>query len=113
MKTNLFWDIVKKEVARKDTNFEWLYQKTGISKGTFSSWKNRNIIPRADATYKIANALEVSVEYLLTGMDKINSPSNPNVNEIVKTIVCFDNNDLKAVLSLAQSLSARYLSKAR
>ena len=111
MKAKLFWNIVKKEVARKNTNFEWLYQKTGIPKGTFSSWKNRNIIPRADAAYKIAKALNVSVEYLLTGLDKINNSSNSDICEIVETLVCFDKNDLNAILALAQSLSARYLVK--
>ncbi|MDR1996796.1 MAG: helix-turn-helix domain containing protein [Candidatus Margulisbacteria bacterium] len=108
MKAELFWRIVKHEVKRQNTSFEWLYRKTSIAKGTFSSWKNRNIIPRADAVYKIAAALKVSSEYLLTGLDRFRKQSNPLMNEIVETMVFFDNNDLKAVAALVQSLALRY-----
>jgi hypothetical protein len=45
MNAAFFWKMVKKEVERQRTSFEWLYRKTNIPKGTFSSWKNRNIIP--------------------------------------------------------------------
>ncbi|MFP3040567.1 helix-turn-helix domain containing protein [Treponema primitia] len=57
MNAEFFWKMVKREVDRQQTSFEWLYRKTGIPKGTFSSWKTRNIIPRADEAYLIAEAL--------------------------------------------------------
>jgi transcriptional regulator with XRE-family HTH domain len=75
MDAEVFWKIVKKEVKRQGTSFEWLYRKTGISKGTFSSWKSRNLIPRADDAYRIAGALQVSMEYLLTGKEGSSEPS--------------------------------------
>ena len=77
MNAEFFWKMVKKEVDRQHTSFEWLYRKTQVPKGTFSSWKSRNIIPRADEAIFIAEALKVSVEYLLTGADHPNKPSNP------------------------------------
>jgi transcriptional regulator with XRE-family HTH domain len=104
----VFWKIIKNEVARQKTSFEWLYYKTGISKGTFSSWKNRKIIPRADDAYKIATALHVSVEYLLTGSDRTKRHSNPCLQEIIENLIGLDALDLKAVSALTQTLALRY-----
>jgi transcriptional regulator with XRE-family HTH domain len=108
MKAEFFWKMVKKEVERQQTSFEWLYRKTRIPKGTFSSWKNRSIIPRADEAFRIAEALKVSVEYLLTGADRIKEPSNSAINEINETIPFFDDNDLKTLLATVRAMAARY-----
>ncbi|MDR1323591.1 MAG: helix-turn-helix domain-containing protein [Candidatus Margulisbacteria bacterium] len=111
MTGRVFWKIVKNEVARQKTSFEWLYYKTGISKGTFSSWKNRQIIPRADEAYKIAAVLHVSVEYLLTGSDRTKTRSNPCLQEIIETLIGLDAPDLKAVSALTQALATRHAKK--
>jgi hypothetical protein len=108
MSAEFFWKMVKKEVERQQTSFEWLYRKTQIPKGTFSSWKNRNIIPRADEALLIAEALKVSVEYLLTGAEPRKKPSNPSVQEIGETVPFFDDNDLKTILATVRSMAARY-----
>jgi len=110
MNGKFFWEMVKKEVERQNTSFEWLYQKTKIPKGTFSSWKNRKIIPRADEAYLIANSLMVSIEYLLTGCDSASSISNNTISEISKTIPFLDDYDLQAILATAQAMSDRYKS---
>ena len=111
MNAEFFWKMVKKEVERQNTSFEWLYRKTNIPKGTFSSWKNRDIIPRADEALLIAQALNVSVEFLLTGVDKPAELSNPIVNEITQIIPFFDNNDLQTILTTVRSMSGRYNKK--
>jgi transcriptional regulator with XRE-family HTH domain len=108
MDAEFFWKMVKKEVERQQTSFEWLYRKTRIPKGTFSSWKSRNIIPRADEAFRIAEALKVSVEYLLTGADRPKKPSNPIAHEISETIPFFDNNDLKTIYATVRAMAARY-----
>lgn len=107
MDGEMFWKIVKREVDRQNTSYEWLYRKTGIPKGTFSSWKNRNIIPRADAACRIAAALGVSVEYLLTGTDKPGEVSNLLLRETVKNLVFLDDFDLAAVEALTRTLAKR------
>jgi transcriptional regulator with XRE-family HTH domain len=108
MNAKFFWKTVKKEVDRQNTSFEYLYRKTGIPKGTFSSWKSRDIIPRADEAYKIAGALGVSIEYLLTGRDGTGGPSNPALEEIVGYMVSLDQNDLNSVDVLIRAMSKRY-----
>jgi len=108
MNGEFFWKMVKKEVERQQTSFEWLYRKTQIPKGTFSSWKNRNIIPRADEAFLIAEALKVSVEYLLTGADSQKKPSNPAISEISETVPFFDDIDLQTTLATVRAMIARY-----
>jgi len=111
MKAEFFWRMVTKEVERQRTSFEWLYRKTQIPKGTFSSWKNRKTIPRADEAFRIAQALKVSVEYLLTGDEQPGEPSNPAVHEISETVPFFDDNDLRTLLATVRAMAVRYQNK--
>lgn len=48
-------------------------EKTGISSGNISDWKNGRSTPKADALIKIADLLDCSVDYLLGRTDQ---PSN-------------------------------------
>jgi len=111
MNADFFWKMVKKEVERQKTSFEWLYIKTNIPKGTFSSWKSRNTIPRADEAYLIAQALNVSVEYLVTGKDNINNPSNPVLNEIIEKAALLDTSDLQVILAAVQAMTVKKTEK--
>ena len=111
MNAEFFWDMVKKEVERQHTSFEWLYRKTRISKGTFSSWKSRNTIPRADEAFLIANSLKVSVEYLLTGIDEPIEASNKAIHKIAEKIPFFDDYDLQTITATVQAMAIRYKKK--
>jgi transcriptional regulator with XRE-family HTH domain len=112
MDGSFFWDMVAREVERQRTSFEWLYRKTLVSKGTFSSWKTRNLLPRADAAYRIARALGVSVEYLLTGRDEARSPSNPALQELIESVtralIVFDPFDRENLAALVSTMTRRY-----
>ena len=108
MNAEFFWQMTRKEVERQHTSFEWLYRKTNIPKGTFSSWKNRNTIPRADEALRIASALGVSMEYLLTGAERQSEPSNPALHEITETVPLFDDNDVQILLATVRAMAARY-----
>jgi hypothetical protein len=41
--------------------------KTRIPSSTLSTWKKKNIYPRADEAFKIASAIGTTVEYLVSG----------------------------------------------
>jgi transcriptional regulator with XRE-family HTH domain len=45
--------------------------KTGISQSTLSTWRTQGTYPRADIAVEIAEALQTTVEYLVTGSDNI------------------------------------------
>jgi transcriptional regulator with XRE-family HTH domain len=108
MNASLFWQRVRNEVDSQNTSFEWLYQKSKIAKGTFSSWRNRNSYPRADAAFRIAQALGVSLEYLMTGLDKAPEKVHPDIREIFETIAVVDEPDLKSVKALVKTMALRY-----
>jgi transcriptional regulator with XRE-family HTH domain len=109
MDAKKFWGRVKREVDCQNTSFEWLYGKTGIAKGTFASWKSRGIMPRADEAYRIAEALGVTVKYLVTGHDGGPGASRfKDIEEVLSALALFDQTDRDAVKALVKALSARY-----
>ena len=55
---------VRNQLGLKDAD---VARETGITKSTFSDWKNGRSCPKDEKLRKIANCLGVSVEYLKTG----------------------------------------------
>lgn len=58
---------IKKGTSRKE-----VANHCGISTNTISTWISRGTIPAADIAIKIAEYLDVSVEWLVTGHDREN-----------------------------------------
>ena len=79
-----FWKKVKKRLP-PELNQTWLCDEIGVSTGTMSSWITHDRIPKADVAVKIAKALGVSVEYLVTNEDEILEPEQVT-NEVVRTL---------------------------
>ncbi len=67
--TNLFSAIEARGASKK------LSEATGISTGNISDWRSGKSKPNADALVKIADYLNVSVDYLLGRTD------NPDINK--------------------------------
>jgi hypothetical protein len=65
-------------------------------------------MPPADIAVKIANALGVSVEYLVTGKEVKTEPSlqslNHNIRSIIQTILELNEKDVEIMLGLASIL---------
>ena len=65
-----FKENLKSELAYKDMQVKELAAKAGISRHTLDNYLNiREHIPTLDIAVKIAQALDVSVEYLATGKE--------------------------------------------
>lgn len=59
----------------------------GYTPQIFNNWKTRNSIPRSDDLYKIAQYLNVSMEWLLTGKDlDLDSVYKSKYEALVKAI---------------------------
>lgn len=61
----------------------------GISLQPFTSWANRGSIPGADIAYHIAEYLNVSVDWLLTGIEKKTQTTDlppPEILELAEDI---------------------------
>lgn len=64
------WEIFEKLIKEKGLTAYKVSQVTGIGRSTFTDWKNGRSMPGTDKLIKIAEYLEVSVEYLKTGKEK-------------------------------------------
>lgn len=63
-----FWKRVK-TLMPEDITQTWLAHEIGATPHMLSQWIVRGSIPRADKAQKIADALGVTVEYLVTGRE--------------------------------------------
>jgi transcriptional regulator with XRE-family HTH domain len=82
-----------------------LSAKTGIPKGTLNCYLGaRASMPPVDIALKIAEALDLSVEYLATGKERKNKNSlqsfGHNVRSIIQIILEMDEVNVEIVLDL-------------
>ena len=86
---NSFRENLRSELDFQGLTVKELSAKTGIIKGTLDNYLGvRASIPPADIAVKIAQALNVSVEYLVTGKDeKSKSPTFIQINPETKSIL--------------------------
>ncbi len=66
-----FWENV--EILRKEQNttYRWIASKMGVSETTVSSMRKANTEPRASEAVKIAEALDTTVEYLVSNKESV------------------------------------------
>ncbi|MDR1870151.1 MAG: helix-turn-helix domain-containing protein [Treponema sp.] len=75
---------------------------SGVNKRAIDTYvRTRASMPPADAAVKIAKALGVTVEYLVTGED---SSMSKEVNRITRSILSLNQRDRKLVVSLVKSM---------
>lgn len=76
---NMFWNNVKSELDYQGISQKELAAKANLNIGTIRNQITREIIPDLDSAYKIAQALNQPLEYLINGdvfpPDNINLPS--------------------------------------
>lgn len=89
-----FKDNLKSELAYSGMSVKELAAKSGVNKYSIDNYLNaRGQIPSLEAGLKIAQALNVTVEYLVTGIE------TKQPKEIKKS-----NNDVKTIARLAEQL---------
>ena len=64
-----FWKRINKRIKELNITQESLCSDLGINLGTFKQQITHARFPSVDSAFKIARALGVSVEYLVTGED--------------------------------------------
>lgn len=110
-----FKENLKAELEYQDIQLKELAEKTRISKNTLSNYlTGHKSLPAADNAVKIAKALGVTVEYLVTGMssDENTISSLPiKHRKIIDSLVNLDDTDLDSILALINSLKKRYPAK--
>jgi transcriptional regulator with XRE-family HTH domain len=64
-----FWQRVKTAIKSQNTTQEWVAHKASISFRTFCGWIAKDRLPDANDAVSIAQSLNTTVEYLVTGTD--------------------------------------------
>lgn len=82
-----FKDRLREEIEYQDLLIKELSAKTGISNSTFLSYIDaRGVLPNVENGVKIAKALGVSVEYLVTGERTVQDPKYAAINDVVRDL---------------------------
>ena len=107
-----FRENLKSQMVYSGMMVKELAARSGIKKKTIESYLGaRTYKPSVDAAVKIAKALGVSVEYLVSGTDITkNRPFSSlpeDIQEIVVASERLNKNDRKIVLNLALMLNKR------
>jgi transcriptional regulator with XRE-family HTH domain len=100
-----FKENLKSELAYQGLLVKELAARSGISRHTIDNYLNvRERIPTADVAVKIARALGVSVEYLVTGEE--NCPGKASfgteIHALIQNFNQLDENDRKMVVAIVQ-----------
>lgn len=102
----MFWNNVKVELEYNGMSQKELAAETKISYNTFQSWMTKNRLPDAEEAVKIAKTLNVSVEYLVMGVDITSKNQHETeINEMLHEITSLSGEDLTLVISLVKKLS--------
>jgi len=103
-----FKENLKAELAYKDILVKELAALSGVNRRTIDNYlREDGSIPSADAAVRIAEALGVTVEYLVAGRGekKPNNPSlSPDPRVVLKSLESLGRRDRKIVLNLIKSL---------
>jgi transcriptional regulator with XRE-family HTH domain len=111
MGTN-FREILRTELDYLGLTVKELSAKTGIAKGTLDCYLGvRSSMPPADVAVKIADAVGVSVEYLVTGREEKSRNMLPlydhAIRSIIQIMLKLDEKDNEIILELAKALKKR------
>ena len=107
-----FKENLKAELDYQGMQLKELSSKCGISKNTLGNYlTGHKSLPSVENGVKIAQALGVSVEYLVNGESASESFANScpvKYRKIIESLETLDESDLNAVQALVTSLQKRY-----
>ena len=79
-----FWMRVKELLKAQNATQDKIAKQINERADTFSKWIQKDRLPDAEQSYKIAVALGVSVEYLVTGCQ---SDNKEKIDKIVENLM--------------------------
>lgn len=103
-----FKENLREEMILKDIKPKELSEKTNISVNTIRNYINgHNALPSVDSGVKIAEALGVTVEYLVNGTDSTHNYLE-DTKKVIADFLILDENDKKSVLALIAEMKRHY-----
>ena len=98
----MFWNTFFDECNKKGTSPNAVCKAIGLSNATSTGWKN-GTMPKADVLVKIAEHLDVSVDYLL-GVQKKSVPDDEVRNALIDKVIHMSDSQAKNFLALLESM---------
>ena len=103
-----FRENLRNELDFQDKKVKELSEKSGISKSTLECYlRTQSVEPSAENAVKIARALQVSVEYLITGRetgnDKFRGRHSREAYEIIHWVESLSTEQCKALLKVVKT----------
>ena len=86
MDASIFWDNIKTLIKHSNTTQRGLAVKCGFSPRSIETWIASNQLPDAFQTYKIAQNLGVSIEYLITGQNADNKETIERIRQLLQNV---------------------------
>jgi transcriptional regulator with XRE-family HTH domain len=105
-----FKENLRLELSYKNILVKELAALTGISKSTLDNYLNvRENMPSADIAVKIAHALGVTVEYLVTGEETppAGLSQDPEIKELIRDFKQLNGDNRKLIRDIIQLLKTR------
>ena len=97
---SIFWTMVLSAMNEQHLRKQDIIDRAGINGSTFHNWIKRDTMPQVDEALKLADALGVSIRYLVTGLDDEQLPHD--IREIVKLCYSMDPVDRQTAYRMLQ-----------
>jgi transcriptional regulator with XRE-family HTH domain len=103
---NQFYKRVHLRLVEIERKRSWLLVQAGVKPSTWSSWETHGRVPPADRALAIADALGLSLEFLLSGRETAFDmrQSNPLVVQIFNQLKFLDDHQLREVLTFVNTM---------
>ena len=100
-----FKDRLREEIEYKGLMVKEIASQVGIRNSTFLSYIDaRAVLPNVETAVKIAQALGVSVEYLVTGSDTVLEARYADLKEIIRDLTRLSRLQLETVKPMIHAL---------
>ena len=101
------YEVYQRLLDKKGVKNADVSRATGISNMTLSDWKRGKSVPKADKMQKIAEFLNVSVDYLMTGEEKEVPTFSKEHIELISAYDKLSSADKLAIMQIIKSLSEK------
>lgn len=99
------WEVFEKLCRERGFTTADIARATGINQSTFANWKKRRSTISTECGMKIADALGVSFEYLMTGVEQEGYYENDETARIAQDI--YDSRELRGLFSAVRHADPR------
>ena len=106
---SIFWTKVMAAMNEQNLRKQDIIDRAGFHGSTFHTWIKRDALPQVDDALKLADALGVSVRYLVTGLDEEQLPHD--IQEIVKLCYSMDPVDRQTAYRMLQQFQRGQVQK--